>query len=409
MNASQQGGESQPIFVLSCNRAGSTLLRFILDTHPEIYCPPELFLGQAAHSMGTFLSGLEGWDSFQETAGKFLVAEAVRRPLRAFLDGRLAAYAAGQGKRLWCEKTPNNVYHLKLLDTLYPEAKYVCLHRHGLDVVASAMRMAGRIPAIQRSIYQNAGHALTGTIRWWCEMTREVLDFEREHPGRCLRIRYEDMVADPGPTLAPVFSFLGVAWDERMLDAVFSSEHAPGHEDPNIRFTNRIHRESLGTGADLPLEEVPDEVLADLRRFLSELGYPEVNARATPGAEAAGEITMPWFFEQFLPRQLEAMPVLAASINTSFRFAVDGPGGGSWIIDLHPDRLGVRPENGQALSTVMVSASDLTAISQGILNPSKAYSQGRLRLAGAVAFDQLQKLTQLLLQPSANLSKGKSP
>ena len=49
----------------------------------------------------------------------------------------------------------------------------------------------------------------------------------------------------------------------------------------------------------------------------------------------------------------------------------------------------------------MVTASDLTAISQGVLNPSKAYSQGRLRLAGSVAFDQLQKLTRLLLQPSA--------
>jgi hypothetical protein len=351
--------------------------------------------------MGTFLSGLEGWDSFQEAAGKFLVAEAIRAPLRAFLDERLATYTAGRGKRLWCEKTPNNVYHLKLLDALYPEAKHICLYRHGLDVVVSAMRMVGRIPAIQKCIHQSSGHALTGTIRWWCEMTREILAFERGNPDRCLRIRYEDMVADPARTLTPLFSFLDVAWDQRMLDAVFTSEHEPGHEDPNIRFTTRIHRESLGTGAALPLEEVPDEVLAEMRRLLSELEYPEVNAPAATGAEAAGEITMPWFFEQFLPGQLAAMPILAASINTSFRFAVDGPGGGSWIVDLHPDRLGVRPENGQALSTVMVSASDLTAISHGILNPSKAYSQGRLRLAGAVALDQLQKLTQLLLQPSA--------
>jgi protein-tyrosine sulfotransferase len=400
VNASQQG-ESQPVFVLSCNRAGSTLLRFILDTHPEIYCPPELFLGQAAHSMGTFLSGLAGWESFQETDQEFLVAEAVREPLRAFLDERLATYTAGHGKRLWCEKTPNNVYHLKLLDALYPEAKHVCLYRHGLDVVVSAMRMAKHIPSIQRCIHQSSGHALTGTIRWWCGMTREILAFERGNPDRCLRIRYEDMVADPARALEPVFSFLGVAWDERMLDAVFTTEHELGHEDPNVRFNTRIHRESLGTGADLPLEEVPGEVLAEMRRLLAELGYPEVNARATAGAEAAAEITMPWFFEQFLPGQIAAMPAMAASINTSFRFAVDGPGGGSWIVDLHPDRLGVRPENGQALSTIMVSASDLAAISHGILNASKAYSQGRLRLAGTVALDQVQKLTQLLLQPSA--------
>ncbi len=399
---------SRPLFVLSCNRSGSTLLRFILDTHPEVYCPPELFLGQAARSMGTFLSGLEGYETFQEGAEEFRVAAAVREPLRSFLDERLAAATARKGKRLWCEKTPDNVYHLRLLDALYPEARHVCLYRHGLDVVVSAMRLAGRIPPVQRWIRQSSGHALTGTIRWWCEMTREILACEHRSPERCFRIRYEDLVADPGRALPPLFAFLGLAWDERLLDTVFSAEHELGHEDPNIRFTGRIHQDSLGTGADLPLAEVPDETLDEMRRLLAELGYPETIARATAASGEDTEVTMPWFFEQFLPERLAALPDLAASINTSFRFAVDGPGGGSWIVDLYPDRRGVQPENGHALPTMMVSAADLAAISRGVLNPSKAYAQGRLRLAGTVSLDQLQKLTKLLLQPSAsaNLSKG---
>jgi protein-tyrosine sulfotransferase len=408
MSTSPQAVDPQAAFVLSCNRSGSTLLRFIIDTHPEIYSPPELFLGQAAHSMATFLSGLEGSGSFQSTEERFFVMEAVAEPIRTCLTTRMVDYAARKGKRLWCEKTPSNVFHLKLLDFIFPAAKHICLYRHGLDVVASAMQMAGRIGPIQKCIYQSGGHVLTGTIRWWCEMTREILAFECQEPDRCFRIRYEDLVTDPRKALPPLFTFLGVSWDDRLLDAVFSTVHETGHEDPNIRFTRQIHRDSLGTGASLPLTEVPDDALAEMQALLEDLGYPRMISRGSANSGPAAEVTMPWFFEQFLPERLETLPDLAASINTSFRFAVDGPGGGSWILDLYPDRLGVRPENGHTLSTVMISATDLAAISQGALNARKAFSQGRLRLAGNVSLDQVQKLTQLLLQPSAseNLSKG---
>jgi len=40
-----------PIFILSAARSGSTLLRYILDHHPEIACPPESNLSVAAEAM----------------------------------------------------------------------------------------------------------------------------------------------------------------------------------------------------------------------------------------------------------------------------------------------------------------------------------------------------------------------
>lgn len=40
-----------PIFVLCYARSGSTLLRYILDTHPEIVAPPELHLLTAARQL----------------------------------------------------------------------------------------------------------------------------------------------------------------------------------------------------------------------------------------------------------------------------------------------------------------------------------------------------------------------
>jgi hypothetical protein len=299
------------------------------------------------------------------------------------------------------------MYHLALLDLLFPRAKHICLHRHALDVVASATKMAGRISAIQKFIYLSSGHVLTGAIRWWCDMTHNALEFERRNPGRCFRIRYEDVVQEPRKTLGPLFSFLGVTWDEGMLDAVFAAEHDRGYEDPNIRFTGRIHADSLGAGSRLSLKGVPDEVLATMHQLLSELGYPEASAPPsdTPAVapRAAKTADMPWFFETFLPERLQEMPDLAASINRSFRFAIDGPGGGSWILDLRPEGARVRRDSGDPQCTVMVSAADLSAISRGDLNSRKAFMEGRLRLVGAVDLDTLQKLIQLLQQPTAEI------
>jgi protein-tyrosine sulfotransferase len=401
------GGDIQPIFILSCNRAGSTLLRFILDTHPDIYCPPELFLGQAAHTLAIFLCGLEGRSSYFEAEGKIHVSDAIAETLRAVISGQLSAHVARRGKRLWCEKTPQNVYHLKLLNILFPSAKHICLHRHCLDVVASALQLAGRIGALQRSIYKSSGHVLTGAIRWWCEMTRAMLEQERTHPGRCFRLRYEDMVENPGQVLAPLSSFLAVPWEEKILGSVFSAQHDYGYEDPTIRFNDAIHSGSVGSGASLSLEGVPDDVIAEMRQLLLVLKYPEVNRRPSeapkPGLAAERPFATPWFFETFLPGNIEAMPELAARIDHSFRFAVSGPDGGSWLVDLRPAGSRVERTNGagSAQCTIVISASDLAEISRGTLNASKAFLEGRLKITGSVDFTTLEQLAQILRQPAS--------
>jgi protein-tyrosine sulfotransferase len=405
--SAQESGEErpQPSFVLSCNRAGSTLLRFILDTHPEVYCPPELFLGQAAHSLAIFLCGLDGRISYFEADGKIYVSEGIAATVRNLLSERLVAQMSSKGKRIWCEKTPQNVHHLQLLEILFPQAKYVCLHRHCCDVVVSAMKLAGRISAIQKYIYRSEGHVLTGTIRWWCDVTRSLLEMEEKHPERCFRLRYEDLVTDPGSVLPPLFSFLGVDWNAELLETVFSSQHDRGYEDPNIRFTSRIHADSMGTGAELSLDGVPDEVASDMRGLLARLGYPELISQAGGAAEAATEITMPWFFETFLPERLAARPDLAAGIDRTFVFAIDGPGGGTWVVDMRQGGSREVREGAGSQCTVMVSAADLAAISRGKLNPNKAYADRKLRLAGKVDLAILERLTQLLRQPAAEATE----
>ena len=49
-----------PVFVLCGARSGSTLLRFVLDAHPELTCPPETNLPSLCAQVATVWSLIEG-------------------------------------------------------------------------------------------------------------------------------------------------------------------------------------------------------------------------------------------------------------------------------------------------------------------------------------------------------------
>ena len=118
-----------PVFILSCYRTGSTLMRYIFDTHPDVYSPPEVSLGQAATHLAHLEAGLNGFKLDPARLDQ-LPAESVAG-IRAVLGGRMDAATARHGKRLWCEKSPSNLAFLGLLRLVFPEARFVCLYRHG--------------------------------------------------------------------------------------------------------------------------------------------------------------------------------------------------------------------------------------------------------------------------------------
>ena len=95
------------------------------------------------------------------------------------------------------------------------------------------------------------------------------------------------------------------------------------------------------------------------------------------------------------------MPDMAARINQSFRFAMDGPENENWLVDLRPEGSRVLRTAGAAQCTIMLSASDLAAISRGALNSSKAVREGRVKIFGSVDVTILEQLVQILRQPAS--------
>ncbi|MFD0856561.1 sulfotransferase, partial [Actinomadura adrarensis] len=54
------GASADPVFVLCAARSGSTLLRFLLDAHPDLACPPETNVPALVGQLATVWSLIEG-------------------------------------------------------------------------------------------------------------------------------------------------------------------------------------------------------------------------------------------------------------------------------------------------------------------------------------------------------------
>jgi protein-tyrosine sulfotransferase len=128
--------EARRIFILSTHRSGSSLLRYIIDTHPRICCPGEVYLGQICHLLCT---------AYYYTTGQALSpVEIERRKLawkevRSIVDNLMNSYAAIKNKDIWCEKTPNNVNYIRVLRNVFPDAAFICLYRNCMDFVNSCL------------------------------------------------------------------------------------------------------------------------------------------------------------------------------------------------------------------------------------------------------------------------------
>src|ERR1700680_1673455 len=54
------GAYNDPVFVLCCGRSGLTLLRFLLDAHPDLACPPETNMAVMCAHLASVWSQLAG-------------------------------------------------------------------------------------------------------------------------------------------------------------------------------------------------------------------------------------------------------------------------------------------------------------------------------------------------------------
>lgn len=265
---------NRPIFILSSARSGSTLLRILLDTHPEIACPPESHLARICETLE------RTWRITHPGLGPVDPAVHPWSAIRATSSAPLDEYALKRGKRRWCEKSLDNVGLCDLLKDFYPDAVFVCLYRHAMDVVVSgleAARWGFAAYGFESYVRESPGNTVQALIRYWCDINESLLAFEDKAPVRIARVRYEDLVRDPTCALSKLLPELGVSAQAGLDTEAFRSRHDLGSGDHKLPFTSSIQVDRIGSGRAVPFGIIPAGDLERMNNVLERLGYSPVH------------------------------------------------------------------------------------------------------------------------------------
>lgn len=216
----------EPVFIVGAHRSGTSLVRRMFNSHPDIACPPESFFIARYAAMLDDRHVQAGYDGFGYDS------EQMRLDLAHKATSLHEAYRTAHGKRIWADKTPDYSLHLEAIDRLFAaRPRYVLVLRHPGDVVHSIYRRGWRLNAVEDP-FESALHHVRDCID-------AILDFERQHPDRCVRIVYEDLCDRPEQILTAALSPLGLPFHAEMLRFA-DHDHNFGMEDPVIRGTRTI-------------------------------------------------------------------------------------------------------------------------------------------------------------------------
>jgi Sulfotransferase family len=264
----------EPVIVLTSARSGSTLLRLILDAHPDLACPPETNIVKACWQFAS---------AFNVTCGDAVenVPDEALTGVYAMISSLFKGYLTRQEKIRWCDKSLGTAPMAAWFAEIYPKAKFICLYRHCMDVIHSGLEaspwgLTGY--GFEQFAGLRSGSSLSALAAYWIEHTGRIAEFEKANSDRCLRVHYERLVEAPEQVADEIFGFLDVKPSPGITSRCLSAQvEVFGPGDHKIMSTRKITSDSVGRGIRIPSEAIPEPQLKVINHFLGELGYTQVD------------------------------------------------------------------------------------------------------------------------------------
>ena len=260
-----------PFFVIGNPRSGTSLLRVMLNSHPEIAVPPEC--GFALHLRKTFQykspytenlyrefahsvsqsRKFETWDvPEREVFNELIRTKPTNYP--SLCSAVYLAYAHKKGKNPKAVGDKNNYFieRLQELRATFPESKLIFIVRDGRDVACSYREvMKRKIASAYRPKLPSEIHSIAAQWKKSCQGIIKNLG------DQTTLVRYEDLIEQTEPTLKKIHDFLGLAHKYE------PNQHIKSQDEP-LEFMAWKEK----------LQSAPDK--SRLRRYIYELSDSEV-------------------------------------------------------------------------------------------------------------------------------------
>jgi tetratricopeptide (TPR) repeat protein len=194
---------NDPIFILGLPRAGSTLLEQILASHSQVEGTMELpNILALAHK----LDGRRRIDEEARYPGN--LSELTKEDLTAFGEAFIkdTMIHRKQGTPFFIDKMPNNFRHIGLIHMILPNAKIIDARREAMSCCFSGFKQLF-------AEGQEFTYGLEEIGRYYRDYVKLMDHWDAVLPGKILRVRYEEVVADLETQVRRLLDFCGLPFE----------------------------------------------------------------------------------------------------------------------------------------------------------------------------------------------------
>lgn len=220
-----------PFFIVGVGRSGTTLLRLMFQSHPNIAIPYESHFLTKYHSRLSEYGDLNSDDNLRKLINDILSEDLLKkwdhsfsvdtifpmigsRTLGSVIRAIYDDYQKGKQKLRWGDKS-DYLDRLHVINEMFPDALFIHIIRDGRDVANSVLKL----PWGPSDIIQAA--------EWWHEhVTVGRRMGAMLEPSRYTEIKFEDLISDTENQMKRLCEFIGEEFSEEVLNYYKNSANA---------------------------------------------------------------------------------------------------------------------------------------------------------------------------------------
>ncbi len=307
---------NSPVFIVGCDRSGTTLLRLMLNKSPSLYITSETkFLiplqeNQAIYGDFTqpyqryfFIRDLQTNRATSKTftfpvlgltivEAETALEQAAPTDFAGAAEAIFTAVAQKKNKQRWGDKTPHQVQDISFLAKAFPDAQFVHIIRDGRGVAVSIRKAGWR-----------RGDMLTIAQYWQKQVKAGITTGKTLNSSRYYEIYYEQLIQQPEVTLRNLCNWLHLEYTPQMLNYYHDASSNIQPEHINLFDLNQKPVDASRAYAwksQLSKQDVADfEGVAG--NFLQTLGYQLDGAKIPPWIRLIRIVKQ--YFKPFLYKQ----------------------------------------------------------------------------------------------------------
>merc|ERR1711936_1077273 len=255
------------IFIGGVPRSGTTLMRAMLDAHPEVRCGEETRVVPRILQMKSKWMKSEKESMRLEEAG--ITGDVLDSAVSAFILEVVAKH--GEPSSRLCNKDPFTLKSGAYLKHLFPKSKFLFMVQDGRATVHSIITRKVTITGFDLKSYRQS------LTKWNSAISAMNDQCEELGPNYCLRVYYEQLILHPRTWLTKILKFLDLPWTEEVM------HHEKQINKPHGISLSKVERSSDQVVKPVNLEalskwvdHIPDDVIEDMANIapmLEKMGY----------------------------------------------------------------------------------------------------------------------------------------